>query len=181
MIFPKKIIRSPNDLKTAARGFKKSQAETALEFHSDNPGPGANKNGYIISSASFMNVRKAANARAKIIARLCGGSEVVLAGSAVNGYLPIKYKKRKSAFISQNYISLNKPEFKSIETKTLLYKNKSDKEVLKKLKKGAAVALIKAEKDFSRVNYNGVTGYVKTQNLILFSNKYPPLAILYKD
>ena len=121
-------------------------------------------------NASSLNVRSGASTSYSVIGSLSKGSKVEVISTS-NGWSKIKYNGQ-TGYVSSKYLSSSTPESSTTTTK---YVNASSLNVrsgastsysvIGNLSKGSKVEVISTSNGWSKIKYNGQTGYVSSKYL----------------
>ena len=121
-------------------------------------------------NASSLNVRSGPSTNNSVIGKLSSGDKVEVISTS-NGWSKIKYDG-KTGYVSSKYLSSSAPQS---STTTIKYVNASslnvrsgpstNNSVIGKLSSGDKVEVISTSNGWSKIKYNGQTGYVSSQYL----------------
>ena len=120
-------------------------------------------------TASSLNVRSGASTSYSVIGKLSKGSKVEVISTS-NGWSKIKYDGR-TGYVSSQYLSSSAPELstttKYVTASSLNVRSGASTtySVIGKLSKGSKVEVISTSNGWSKIKYDGRTGYVSSQYL----------------
>lgn len=124
--------------------------------------------GNVINVNNAVNIRSAASASSTLLGNVTKGSTVLItAANVASGWHQILYNGQ-TAYVSSSYTAIYGTTYKGVVNATTLNLRKAGSgtsTILKVLKRNDTVVVLQKGASWTKVYYNGTTGYMSTQYL----------------